>query len=387
MANPEQTSETPILDLAKPLPKGYFDRFTLTPRDVIALVLIVLPWVLIGNSYTLLLFIGVFLAYLVAVAIHELGHLVAGWTVGLRFEEVAIGPLRIEHKSGKWKFRTRRHLIGGFTSMTLDRIRRVRTRLIFLIAGGPIASFFSGAGALLASSMTSNESYSLVLGAFGCFSFWITIVNSLPGSRSRPRANDGGRLRTLLKSKEGSKQMIAAYGLKTLESRMPDPLLFNRRWARVASAPSQISSSTYHADLLAYEGALDSSQVAAAQYLERCLAGSALLDFDERQKLVLETAVFTAWYRGDASKADTWFTRVAHPEQVRPLVRLRAEVALHCAHRQYDEALRKWEQRFTLIQQLPGKRARLVEASWLEWRDQIKQRNHQEAAMKQTTSS
>jgi len=386
MAHLEQASTTPILDLLKPLPNPYSDRLTLTARDVIVLVLIILPWAFIGNFYTLLLFIGFFLIYLAAVAIHELGHLLAGWTVGLQFEEVAIGPLRIERKSGQWKFQARHHLIGGYTSMSLDRIRRVRTRLIFLVAGGPLASFVSGTCALLGVVMIANDpNLRSVLGWFGCFSLWVTIVNLLP-SHSSGRVNDGLLLRTLLKSKEGSKQLLAWYGLRALSNSKADPLLFNRRWARVAYSPSQILSGTYFADALAYEAALDSSLPAAAAHLERCLAGSALLDPAERDRRVLEAVVFMAWYRDDASKADIWFSRMTQPEQIRPLLKLRAEVALHCAHRQYDEALRKWEQRLTLIQPLPGARARLLEASWLEWRDQIEKRRNQEVAMKQTSS-
>ena len=46
--------------------------------------------------YSLLLF---FSAFVLCIAVHEMGHLVAGWAVGFRFSFVSVGPfsLRLEH--------------------------------------------------------------------------------------------------------------------------------------------------------------------------------------------------------------------------------------------------------------------------------------------------
>ncbi len=148
MTDSEQASTTPILDLVKPLPKPQGDGLTL--RNLVLPLLLVALAVLTGHSALLMVALGLLLISFLLTAVHELGHLIAGLSVGLQFEAVEVGPLRIERESGRWKLRTRHHLLTGFTFMSLDKIRRVRRRLIVLILGGPTASLLSGVAALLA---------------------------------------------------------------------------------------------------------------------------------------------------------------------------------------------------------------------------------------------
>ncbi|SRR5216684_6782683 len=149
-------------------------------------------------------------------------------------------------------------------------------------------------------------------------------------------------------------------------------LLWNRRWLRVACTHTDISITKFYANWAAYEAAAD-MQI-AAECLERCLAGSAILEPEQRDVLILEAAFFTAWRRSDADKATVWFNRLTHPELVWPLSRVRTEVALSCANRQFGEALNKWEHGLTMIRKLvAGAQSEQHQASWLEWRRQIEE--------------
>jgi hypothetical protein len=78
---------------------------------------------------------GLALIAFLSTVVHESGHLIFGWAVWLRFERVAIGPFVIKHKSRRWKLRLRPRLYGGFAYMALDRIGRVRRRLIIRALG------------------------------------------------------------------------------------------------------------------------------------------------------------------------------------------------------------------------------------------------------------
>ncbi len=388
MASPLQASTTPILDLLKPLPKPLVDGFTL--RTFIPVILMIVFPILTGNALLAIFLIGLVLAFLFIsfwlTAIHELGHLLAGWSVGLRFEQLEVGPLRIEHESGLWKLRARRHLTGGSTHMSLDRILRVRRRLILFIAGGPAANLLTGVIALLVLPMLDNGSFlQPIFGWTGILSLLMGIGN-LSTKRIGRHILDGFKLRTLLTSKEGTKQLIAIHAIGMLKNRNIDPAQWNHRWARIACLPGEIVQNTYFADLLAYRATADSSSTTAALHLESCLGGSGFLDSKARDELLLEATVFTAWYRDDAVKADAWFKRIVRPDQVEPFLRIRAEVALHCVHRRFSEALRKCEDGLALIQDLPQSKAALCEPSWLEWRSEIEQRRDQ-TLTKQATST
>ena len=87
--------------------------------------------IVVTENYSFLVVPFGFLAVnFLAIGIHELGHLVAGRCVGLRFESVTVSPFKFGTDSRSWKFRTQRRFFRGFASMSLDKVRRVRRRLI-----------------------------------------------------------------------------------------------------------------------------------------------------------------------------------------------------------------------------------------------------------------
>jgi len=102
--------------------------------------------------------------------------------------------------------------------------------------------------------------------------------------------------------------------------------------------------------------------------------------------LILEATVFNAWYRDDATKADIWFKRAVLLNQIKPYLRMRAQIALYCAHRQFDEALKEYETALVVVQQLPTPQFREYQASWIKWREEIEQRKNQNRATIQAAS-
>jgi hypothetical protein len=132
---------TPILDLEKPLPKPAAESWLLKGTSVFLLLLLIVATLKDLALIVLVFFVmGFVLLVWLATLIHELGHFVAGLLVGLRFDCINIGPFIYERKVPTRKFRIRPTLFTGFTEMSLDKVRRVRKRLIVFSLGGPCAS-------------------------------------------------------------------------------------------------------------------------------------------------------------------------------------------------------------------------------------------------------
>lgn len=368
--NTGQSISTPILDLQAPLPKPHEDKVD-WPR----LVILVGAFILIVPSDSYALLPAYFAVALLTTTIHEFGHILAGWSMGFRFEAVAIGPIWIKRESGKLKLRPRSGITGGLTFMSLDRIWRVRRRLIVKVAGGPAASLLSGAAALafgVVSRSRNEPALTVFLIFFGIFSLYMSLLSVQP-TRAGRYARDGMLLRALLRSKRDATQLIATYALATIKCTSFVPPDYSERWRRLAYSQTPIQNRTSYADWLAYEAADD--QQAAAQYLERCLAGSAFLDAKARDTLIAEATVFTALRRDDAAKAEIWFSRLVFPDQLHPLTKLRTEITLLCAREQFEQASAELARALVLIRQSPtGKLRERYETSWSTWRDEVLER-------------
>jgi hypothetical protein len=197
--------------------------------------------------------------------------------------------------------------------MSLDKIRRVRRRLMVFTAGGPLASITSGLGAMVGGEVILARSDSSALATFlDCYGVWSIFIGLVSVLFLRDgNISDGMILRGLLFSKTEARNMIASHAMTTLVGDRLLPPDYFRRWFRMASLPSRIGNGNYCASWLAYAGAEDTS--AAAQWLERCLAGSEQMDEEMRDKLIAEATFFPAYPRNDIAKAEIWWKRLTFP--------------------------------------------------------------------------
>lgn len=382
MSEREPPSTTPILDLTEPLPPP---QAGIRLRTQVGAVLTGIAAALVlPNLPVLAILLGYFAISLAVATVHEFGHWLAGSSVGLRLTFLAIGPLSLKRDSAGWKLGWRRHLAGGLILMSIDRVRRVRRRLLIWVAGGPIASLTTGAAALIicrAEKIGGNPAIGLPMAGFAIFSL-LAGIQGLRRLRFGRYAGDGMLFRTLLRSYAGARQQIAAHALYMLKNRGLDRSLWNRRWMAMAATPTEILTTTFHTDWLKYDLAADPET--AAQCLERCLAASARLSPEEREEsldeLFLECAIFMAWHRNDAHKAEVWLKRAVHPERASAMTRRKAEVALNWAHGDFDRALAGLGHGYESIQPSTGGRTGQVESWWREWRARI-QRSQDESRL------
>jgi hypothetical protein len=370
-----QPSATPILDLLQPLPKA--DVEPINGRFAAPFLIVVGSIAITGNLPTLLIPIGFLLINFLTTAVHEFGHLIAGCCVGLRFRGVRIDPFRIRIDSGRWQFRIRPRLFRGFAYMSLDRVRRIRSRLACYVFGGPAASLFFGIVAAVSGEMRLAHHYDspwpTFLEFFGVWSFFIGCIALIP-FKSLGFANDGMILRALLFRNAEALPMIASYALSAVKTDTPFSPGYVMRWFRLAARSSPLQSNDYAVNWVNYADAQE--EEAAAQFLERCLAVSGYMEQDHRDMLIAESAFFTASRRNDPTKGAIWFNRIQFPGRLHVIWRSRARIALLCAQEEFDEAVSELNAAVAFIRAQPASTQRQkVESEWVAWRQQIEARS------------
>jgi len=390
---------TPLLDLETPLPSSAGEELTreqgilfvvaVVTAAVLTLALVRYPlslqvggWIEQAFERTLSLSepftpLFVLLMAFVAVAVHEAGHFLAGLVVGFRLHSMRVGPVSLVRESGKWRVTARRNMMDGLTAMEIVRLPRLHQRMFTYVAAGPASSIGVALVALvvLAAAKPGPSWLGLTLASLAFFSLVIAVTNLWPHT-TRGMLNDGARLRLLMRAPKRTRRWFAINALLMQAGEGLRPRQWNRRWLRCASELQDNSADALSANWLAFVAWSDeNNQARAATHLERCLELIGLAAPDVRELLILEAAIFTAWFRCDARRAGEWLQRLRHPRYVPPLMRIRAEVALDCANRDYDGAMAKWQRGQTLIDQLPQGRLQSSSHSlWSEWLAEIRAR-------------
>ena len=363
-------SQTPILDLIEPLPK---------PADQIITGKFALPFltfaaiVVVNQNYSfLLVLLGFLPALLLAVAIHECGHLLFGWCAGLAFRGVEIGPFCLLRIRGKWFLRARPRIYIGGAHMVLRRIRRIRRQLVICTLGGPITSYgFTLLAFTLGEVYRPSDAYGwttfLEFSAF--LSLIIAFFSTFP-YRTRIGGNDAYLLRQLLASKAGCVHMIAAHATFFAASVELIPPAYFERWCKLASLHPEAGCSPFNVSWNAYREAKDPS--VAAGHLEQLLRLSGCLDVQMRNHLVAEAAFFTGHNRPSSGQCSVWLRRTRHLEWLDPLSRIRLDVAFAESRHEFVRALAICDSGLALIRaNLNGPNSAKIESKWVEWKREI----------------
>lgn len=152
------------------------------------------------------------LAWLLAVALHELGHALAGRLQGFRLYWLAVGPLMWRRQpTGRLRFAWNRSLnaAGGLAVSVPPDDRRLRQRFRVFVAGGPLGSLAWGGLALGLYALLPPAAQSAVpaagLALSGGISLLLFVITIVP-FQSRGFASDGMRLLNL--SRPGPKQEL-----------------------------------------------------------------------------------------------------------------------------------------------------------------------------------
>jgi hypothetical protein len=380
-------SLTPILDSGLLPPRIRQTKW----GSVIIGFLIGIGLIVVGRQANNRDLLSFFLVLTFAVVVHELAHLLAGWVVGFRFSLVQIGPLSLHIEHGVLRAHFRREMATlGYAGMHVNRLRRLRRRMLIFVAAGPIANLLSVPAVVLlvnqAFPQLGNSWVATPAAQFAFISLLFGVVSLMPFPSTS--SSDGARIAMLLRSRGLTKRWLSIAAIGNVYNDGIRAKNWKRTWLRSASSVQDASLDAFTGDWLAYISANDRKDVPiAATHLERCLELVHKLPHSTRDLVAQEAAVFTSWFRDDASLGDKWLTQVKKPGLMQHLVQVRLDVALRCAHRDYDAADLAWQDGITFIERSSSGTAReRLKESWLEWQAEIQDRKAQRSIVLTETS-
>jgi hypothetical protein len=308
-----------------------------------------------------------FLAVLLAVTVHELGHALGGLCAGFRFSQLRIGPLQIDRPCRISFQRNSGTGYAGWVSMFPVRRDHLLARAMLLVFAGPAMNFLC-AGILL------------VLPFLMGFFWWTFLVVSvvlgvreLLPIRRRVAVSDGRRLWLLLRSPQWSRRWLALLRLSAelREGVLPEALSAEFLADAVAYRDDAPDTVTAHA--LAYAAAYHQRRdVEAGQHLETCLRYSSWAPPAQREALMSDAAVFQARRRRRADLAQMWLDLL--PQRPRlPWLRTRAEAGILEARGDIAGALGKLQELEAGIGSIPDHAQQTMLRRLVErWRDDLR---------------
>lgn len=370
----EVASSTPILDSGVLPPR----RLSIRPQALlVALVVGIFLMELLAMAGGLWHehWPAVFLAlFFLAIGVHEIGHLLAGWAVGFHFHSIQIGPLLVEHEYGLMKASFSLDMMYlGYAGMNANTVRKLRRRLLIYIAGGPAASLLSVIGVIALAHLMPASDSALATGAgqFGAISLLLTMLSLVPTA-----STDGGMIEILLCSPTAARRFISTVALGAQFNRGIRARNWKQTWLTAATYMPDKSSGDFYASWMGYLSASDRKDAAqAAGFLERCLSLTPILTKRFRSTVAQEAFVYSAWFKQDLHLAEKWLAQVEKQHSRAPIAQARIEIALKSARGDFHGAAMACDEAFHLLQQMPAKPyIRALQESWLEWRAEIEER-------------
>src|SRR6266478_6323146 len=268
-----------------------------------------------------------FLVLVLAIIVHELGHLSAGWVVGFRFGSVQIGPLSLCIEHGVLKARLRLEMTAlGYAGMQVNRLLRLRRRVLVYLAAGPMANLLAVPAAVLlfnhAFPQLGNTWVAIPVAQFAFISLLLGVLSLIP--RQSALMSDGARIEMLLRSHDRSRRWLSIAALGNLYDNGIRARDWKRTWLQSAASMRDGSLDAFAGDWLAYVLASDRKDApVAGTHLEKCLELVHKLPPSTRDLVAQEAAVFAGWFRDDATLADKWLAQLKKPGRMQRLIQFR----------------------------------------------------------------
>jgi hypothetical protein len=337
------------------------------------------------------------LALWVTLALHELGHVLAGLAVGFEFRLFVVGPLMLEREAGRFRFKWNRNLntAGGLALCLPQGQHRLAQRFSWFAAGGPLASLvWAGLAAglfLAARPVLAEHGLGLAVATFLVTSalcspliFLVTIIPMHVGGFD----TDGARILNLWR-----RSPKATLDLVLLQSSVH--LMTGTRPRDLDPAPLVAALDLPTAG--PFKGYLHS--FLHYHYLDRGVLGPAaeqLARFADylpgiprgyQAAVWLDRAYFAARHEGDAAAARQHLAQAEIGAAITPSKVLRAEAALALAEGDHDLAIDKAQQALAQLPKSMEKGTALAEREWLEGIVQAAERARQAPVVDQIDQS
>lgn len=281
--------------------------------------------------------------------IHELGHLLAGYLVGLRLHLFIIGPFRIVREAERLRFRVRGGLgiFNGLTASIPHSAERIPMKMGVFAFGGPFLSLIAciASGAIFFWAMQNKALYEarawvwelfLITAVFSLITFFSTMR---PGAYANGYPTDGGRIAILLENSNRAKSWVAQVLLNAAEIQNIRPQAWEAQLIQQATISQPHSIDALMGNLLAYYWALDRGNIEKADlFLEQATKERYFVAGGFKLKILLENAYFSATHKKDVEAAEEWLMFIRRPtKQLQPQF-YRAKTAVSLLQNNQEEA-------------------------------------------------
>ena len=248
------------------------------------------------------------LLWLVAVAVHEAGHLFGGMARGMRFLMFVVFPVGVVRADGRVQLRTYFNLgsLAGFAVSLPDERRPLRPQMMTMIVGGPLASLGLAVAAGIAAAALDGRaaSWALLVAAISTLLFFVSAIPSRLGGflsdglQALQMRRDPGFLRRRA-------HLIALMGLGVAGARPRslDAELLERARAETGTE-TMYDIATW---LYSFHHAVDGGDIDGGDaWLARIEPVIAQYPDGFRQALAIELALFEALHRRRLDVAERW---------------------------------------------------------------------------------
>jgi hypothetical protein len=304
--------------------------------------------------------VSVLAAFYLMLAIHELGHVVAGLCVGFRFRSYRVGPLLVSRPFRLSLYRGPGAVVSGVADLSPVATDKLAGRGVAMVLGGPAANFLSAIVFFLLPVPTTVFSACFITCSL------VNGVNDLFPFESRLGVSDGRRIGMLLRQRERGERWLALVRLggEVLDGVLPESLSADFLAKAVAVRDESVDTVTAHA--LAYWAAFHQDKDGeAGQLLETCLGYAGHATPVVREALMSDAAVFQARRRKRADLAEQWLADIPVTTP-RPWLRSRARAAILEARGDIGGASRELEDVEAAIRALPDDSRRATQLRLLQ---------------------
>jgi hypothetical protein len=332
-------STTPILDLEQDPPEKKSDTWLtavfMTVCGSVSIAIIVLSAT--GSPHRLwhlppLNPLLVWPAFYVAIAVHEIGHLVIGRLAGFRAGSISVGVFTFFHSNRRWAFRFNWHKwFGGFYEPRPEKPGFSRLNTVCMVLGGLIFSALMSAS-IAGSVFLLGNGAGQWLSTLGYASVFIAALSAMPF-----RGSDVRHLWDLARNSESARSYMALVQLNADDANGIRP----RDWSSELMV-DVLADRSINAGFRAYSRCLDEgSDDAALEQLEFLLAQSGRASKRLRLTIFLEASVASAVMRKEAKQARVWLRRACDVGKPESMDATNAAIAM-CEGR-FSEAAQLWD--------------------------------------------
>ena len=256
--------------------------------------------------------------WLLAVLVHELGHVLAGRANVFAFHWLTVGPVKWQMVKGRLRvgWNTTGGPTGGRTFCVPAGAHDLRRRYLAYSAGGPLASALfavaaMGTGALLPATLAGvGQVLGGILVLSGAMSVALFISALLPHARQGGVYSDGSRMWNLLRNSAGGQMELAVLAAMAASLAGTRPRAWDRRLLDAAAAlPQEMHFKLFVFHYL-YLIALDHGHIAEAdRYLRAYRERLSMMPTAFHGSVWLESAFFAAAYQHDGPAAEAFLDR------------------------------------------------------------------------------